>query len=396
MRFSLRQFVTCTLIFTGLALYAQEAGTILLRNASFEDLPRNSAPPTSWTNCGFPGESPPDVHPDPQFEFQVSKPAQHGDTYLGMVTRENDTYESVGQQLNDPFVAGQCYYFSIQLARSDVYLSRSKRSNQPSNYVNPIKLRVFGGYSICDRKQLLGESNLVENYEWEEHNFKLKPKQGYTHIVLEAYYKQPSLLSYNGNLLLDNAQPLVPIDCERHGPPPPTDTLLLTQTEDPQPDIRLKRIPGSKSGGSTPPTPPVVKREPAKETVAIGKVTGTLEEGSVFAIEDITFEANSAKLEKESKEALESILGFLQQNKNVVIEIGGHASTMAGSYTAQTLSVDRAQAVVNYLKSRQSSLGAQLISEGYGKSKPVCREKSTECNRRNQRVEVKILRIRSK
>lgn len=397
MRFSLRLLAICSLLFLGFTLNAQEEeGTIFLRNASFEDMPRHSAAPRGWTNCGFPGESPPDVHPDPLMEFRVVKSAQHDNTYLGMVTRENETYESVGQMLGESFVAGQCYAFSIQLARSEVYLSRSRKTNQPSNYVTPIKLRVFGGYSICDRRQLLGESDLVDNYDWEEYRFKLKPEQDFTHIVLEAYYKQPIFLPYNGNILLDNAQPLLPIDCNQDPwliDDPSTDPTTLTNPED---QIKTTRVPRQGQGQQPAViTEPVVRFVPPKDTVRIGKSVGVLEEGSIFAIEDITFKANSAELEDKSRVALEQIVGFLNKNDNVIVEIGGHASTMASSYTAKSLSENRARSVVSYLRNR--SIGFErLLPRGYGNSRPVCKEKSAECNRQNQRVEVKILKIRTK
>jgi len=134
---------------------------------------------------------------------------------------------------------------------------------------------------------------------------------------------------------------------------------------------------------------------PPKDTVRIGKSVGFLEEGSVFAIEDITFKANSAELESASREALEQIVGFLKSNQNVIVEIGGHASTMASSYTAKSLSENRARSVVSYLRNR--SIGFErLLPRGYGNSRPVCRDRNPECNRQNQRVEVKILKIKAK
>jgi outer membrane protein OmpA-like peptidoglycan-associated protein len=395
MRASLRLLAICTLFFSTLAAQGQEEGYIFLRNPSFEDMPRNSAPPRGWTNCGFPGESPPDVHPDPQFEFRVSKPAQDGNTYLGMVTRENETYESVGQQLTSPLLAEQCYAFSIQLARSEVYLSRSRKTNQPSNYVTPIKLMVYGGYSICDRRQLLGESNLVNNYDWQEYRFKLSPKEDFTHIIFVAYYRQPSMFPYNGNILLDNAQPFRPIECDQDvwiDPDPSENPVLLTNPED-----EIQTTPVVPRQRPTPPAATTVAPTfaPPKDTVRIGKSVGFLVEGSVFAIEDITFKANSAELETASREALEQIVGFLQSNQNVIVEIGGHASTMASSYTAKSLSENRARSVVSYLRNR--SIGFErLLPRGYGNSRPVCRDRNPECNRQNQRVEVKILKIKTK
>jgi hypothetical protein len=89
---------------------------IILDNPSFEDMPRHSKEPRFWTNCGDPAESPPDVQPD--YTFQVSKSAFDGNTYLGMVVRDNDTWEEVGQMLSSPMRQGTCYKFSIKLARS--------------------------------------------------------------------------------------------------------------------------------------------------------------------------------------------------------------------------------------------------------------------------------------
>ena len=47
--------------------------TIYFENPSFEDIPRHSHVPKGWRNCGFAGESPPDIQPD--FTFIVSNPA---------------------------------------------------------------------------------------------------------------------------------------------------------------------------------------------------------------------------------------------------------------------------------------------------------------------------------
>ena len=85
--------------------------SIRLVNASFEDTPKQSSPPMGWTDCGFTGESAPDVHPS-NF-WQVSKPAFNGRTYMGLVVRHNDTWERVSQMLESPLVGGQCYNFSI-------------------------------------------------------------------------------------------------------------------------------------------------------------------------------------------------------------------------------------------------------------------------------------------
>jgi outer membrane protein OmpA-like peptidoglycan-associated protein len=372
-------------------------GLIFLRNASFEDMPRNSSPPRGWTNCGAPGETPPDVHPDPEFLFKVGMAAQHENTFLGMVTRDTETFESVGQQLGIPFKAGQCYRFDIQLARSRVYLSMSRVTRQPTNYVTPIKLRVFGGYSVCDRAQLLGESALVGNYDWENYTIKLSPEDDFTHIVLEAYYKQPSLLPYNGNILLDNAQPLRPIDCDDEAALLTSDRDLVANGSEPEPqdpDRLIVTSPVTPRGGGRPePQQPIVNPPKQEPTVRLGKTEAILKEGQIFSIEKISFKANSWELEDESEEALEEIVGFMQQNETVIVEIGGHASRMATNKYADQVSENRAKAVVSYLKSRRIGF-ERLLPKGYGKNKPVCLDDTKDCNRQNQRVEVKILKMK--
>jgi len=38
-----------------------------LINSSFEDTPQSSVAPQGWEDCGFEGESKPDIQPNPQF-----------------------------------------------------------------------------------------------------------------------------------------------------------------------------------------------------------------------------------------------------------------------------------------------------------------------------------------
>ena len=190
-------------------------------NPSFEDIARASLPPRGWIDCGFPNESAPDVQPSGAWE--VFRPAHHGYTYLGMVTRENDTWESVGQRLSEPLLKDRCYEFSIYLCTSSEYWSavvpdsikdRETATTLPEkNFNQPIKLRIWGGDSYCDKKQLLGESKTIDNHAWEKYLFKIEPSRDWTHVVLEAFYKTPTLFPYNGNVLLDHSSDFTVIPC---------------------------------------------------------------------------------------------------------------------------------------------------------------------------------------
>ena len=221
--------MTKQFLFSILALFAFSIGElsaqgdpIYLTNSSFEDMPRPGKQPRGWYDCGainFPEETPPDVHPAIDIPaFEVTKKAVDGDTYLGMVVRENDSWESVAQRLSKPLEPGKCYTFSIYLATSKIYKSSIRNSNKIVNFTEPLKLRIWGGRGYCNKGERLAESALVTNSDWQEYQFKFEPTQRANYIILEAFFKTPALVPPNGNILLDKASPIQIIPCDEELP----------------------------------------------------------------------------------------------------------------------------------------------------------------------------------
>jgi hypothetical protein len=188
---------------------------IFLYNPSFEDAPRLGQCPTGWFDCNAEGNSPVDTHPVPYGEFQVTAPAAHGNTYLGMVVRENNAIEAIGQRLVEPLKKGRVYVFEMFLARSPKYISKISSINGSSkasiNFNTPCKLRILAGDTFCDKKELLAESELVIKEQWVNQQFIFRPKENYNYIVFEAFYKNATVSAYNGNLLLDGATTITEI-----------------------------------------------------------------------------------------------------------------------------------------------------------------------------------------
>ncbi len=196
-------------------------GVIQLNNSSFEGVPRPSQPPSGWYDCGeinFPLETAPDIHAIDDSTgrnvFGVVQNVFHGDTYLGMVVRQNESWESVAQRLRKPLKPDTCYSFSIYLSTSKVYKSGIRGSGDIVDFTTPIKLRISGGRGFCDTAELLAESALIENTEWKKYTFTFSPKEELTYLVLEAFFQTPTIEVPNGNILLDNASAIVPIACE--------------------------------------------------------------------------------------------------------------------------------------------------------------------------------------
>ncbi len=357
---------------------------IRLANPSFEGTPAAGDAgvklPDGWYDCGFPGESPPDIHPkDGAGAFQVTKAAFHGKTYLGLVVRDNDTWEMVSQRLSSSLLSGKCYEFSISLARSAVYVSASRMTNEPMNYATPVKLRIWGGTGYCSRMELLAESGLVVNDRWIGFDFRFEPKQTHTYIVLEAFYKTPTPFPYNGNLLIDNASDIIPVPC----------SVVTPEVSPP--------IAKSNNGAN----PPVVK-QPRVDTPAVKKPTPSilpeldnparLTKGQTIRMDKdmLYFPADSSSITSKTIPVLTEVYTFLATNPNIIVEIGGHTNGTPSHEYCDKLSTERAKAIVDYLASKGIPR-KRLQYKGYGKRNPIDSNTTAVGRKRNQRVEIKIL-----
>ncbi|MCR9287153.1 MAG: OmpA family protein [Bacteroidetes bacterium] len=380
----MRQFIiTLSLLaFVTTFVFGQEE-PILLENASFEDMPRHSRQPRNWYDCGFPNESPPDTQPG---QFDVTQLAIDGDSYMGLVVRENDTWEMVAQRLSAPLEGDKCYEFSIFLSRSELYLSPTKDDTLAmKNHTTPVKIRIWGGSGYCSKSELLAESSLVINTRWLEYNFKFEPKSTHMYILFEAFYKTPTLFPYNGNILIDNASPIFPVDCDVDTPKPPVDEPIVDQPIIDKPAVEQVT------------TPPVVINEPSTPPSNKPKILEELDRtnlrtGQKIRIEKLYFPMDEASFTTDSYDVLTEIYDFLSYNQDVKVEIGGHSNTIPDHDYCDRLSTDRAKAVVDFLISKGID-DDRLVYKGYGKRNPIAKndKQSMAARRKNQRVEIKIL-----
>ena len=184
-----------------------------LKNPSFEEGPLGiGVIPKGWSNAGAIGESPPDLQPG---HFDVFLPAAEGEHYLGLVTRNNNTWEGVSQRLDGFLIKDSIYTFSIFLARSSTYRSLTRMSSTKNNrdveiqmpkmvnYEAPTILNIWGYNTETGQEELLVQSVPIEHTCWRQYTFVLKPQKGaYNQLDLMAYYV-PGGNNMLGNLLLD-------------------------------------------------------------------------------------------------------------------------------------------------------------------------------------------------
>ncbi|MEO1516418.1 MAG: hypothetical protein AAFV95_15445 [Bacteroidota bacterium] len=162
---------------------------ISFQNASFEGQPQDATTPVGWHPCA--SGTTPDILPG---HWGVYLEASEGETFMGLITRDDGSWESVGQRLSTPLEKGECYKFSVDLAHSDTY----------AEYNFPLKLRIWAGTTTCSRQQLLAESEVIKHEEWERYEFAFFAKQQYQYIIFEASYIDGVYFNYKGNILLDN------------------------------------------------------------------------------------------------------------------------------------------------------------------------------------------------
>ena len=118
----------------------------------------------------------------------------------------------------------------------------------------------------------------------------------------------------------------------------------------------------------------------------------TLKVGQTLRINKLYFQADSSTMSDASFDVLEEVYEFMNENTNVAIEIGGHTNDIPPDEYCDRLSTSRAKTVANFLYAK-GILPERIAFKGYGKRNPIASNESAKGRKRNQRVEIKILRL---
>ena len=354
---------------------------------------QRTSPPRGWFDCGailFPNASPPDIHQGGTFFWDNTLRTNDGKTYMALVVREDDSWESVSQKLTGTLKEGKCYTFSIHLAKSNSYMSATRSSQKKTNFSEPAVLRIWGGKSTCDLKELLAESESVEHNEWKKYSFKIEPNNDYTHITIEAFFKTPVLFGYNGHVCLDDASNFRLVSCD--------DEVIRVAAAEPK--TKPKK------------TLPSFKQKPKRETVEFdrGKKKQKIDTieyerpkmlnldrkklniGSLINLEKLYFAADTTAINVESFALLNEVYEFLDEYKEISVEVGGHTNSSCSDDYCNTLSMKRAKAVANYLI-KKGIAEKRVTYKGYGKRRPIATNATPSGRKKNQRVQIMITSV---
>lgn len=120
-----------------------------------------------------------------------------------------------------------------------------------------------------------------------------------------------------------------------------------------------------------------------------------------ITLENVFFDLNKIRLREESFVELNKLVGFLEKNKEIKIEIGGHTDTRGDAEDNQKLSEGRASSVYRYLVENGIST-QRLTYKGYGESQPKVSDaeinaltnaaEKEKAHQSNRRTEYKIIK----
>ncbi|MCT8335242.1 OmpA family protein [Leptospira sp. 85282-16] len=130
------------------------------------------------------------------------------------------------------------------------------------------------------------------------------------------------------------------------------------------------------------------EKEDKEKTVLL--VLPKLKKGNQIVMNNLFFAFRSAELTKESEPELDRLAGILRKSANLKILIEGHTDNVGTKTANQKLSLERANSVANYLKSKHKIEETRIAVVGFGPSTPIADNQTEEGRGTNRRVVFKI------
>ncbi len=132
------------------------------------------------------------------------------------------------------------------------------------------------------------------------------------------------------------------------------------------------------------------KAEALKTSLTKAMEMGSTEEMRTISLDNIYFESGSSKLSPESESALSILKEAFDKNPKLKVDISGHSDNTGDHNANVSLSMDRANAVKEYLTSHGID-ATRMSSSGVGPDKPIASNDTPAGRAKNRRIEFKIL-----
>ncbi|MDF3818963.1 OmpA family protein [Leptospira sp. 96542] len=134
----------------------------------------------------------------------------------------------------------------------------------------------------------------------------------------------------------------------------------------------------------------VGKDKEGKEKLVV-IVLPKLKKGNEIVMNNLFFAFRSAELTKESEPELDRLAQVLKKSANLKILIEGHTDNVGSQKANRNLSLERANSVAIYLKSKHKIEPERVVTTGFGSKKPIAENQTEEGRAQNRRVVFKIV-----
>ncbi len=108
-----------------------------------------------------------------------------------------------------------------------------------------------------------------------------------------------------------------------------------------------------------------------------------------FAAKNVFFSTGSFKLLPKSFKSLDNVVTLMKEDESLMLDIEGHTDSQGSDELNQTLSENRAKAVVDYFISKGVA-SSRLASQGFGETKPVEDNATAAGRAKNRRTEITV------
>jgi OmpA-OmpF porin, OOP family len=124
--------------------------------------------------------------------------------------------------------------------------------------------------------------------------------------------------------------------------------------------------------------------------LTVGGVNEKHSVGHVMRLNNLIFQVSKSKISEESFGELDLLVNMMRENPNMVIQLEGHTDYQGNASQNMKLSLERVDAVKDYLISKRISK-QRIKTKAFGGTQPLSRDDTPEAHRLNRRVEVRIL-----
>jgi OOP family OmpA-OmpF porin len=106
-------------------------------------------------------------------------------------------------------------------------------------------------------------------------------------------------------------------------------------------------------------------------------------------LDNVLFDFDKTAIKPDGVKILDRLVAFMNENRDKRVDLEGHTDSVGTDKYNEGLANRRAASVKDYLVKRGID-GSRITTRGFGESKPIADNKTSDGRTKNRRVEVKV------